>query len=551
MEPDRSIDLSVVIVNYNVRHFAEQCLNSVREASDGLTVEVWVVDNDSTDGSVEYLRPKFPEVHFIASQENLGFARANNLALKQAGGRYLLILNPDTLLGRDSLRAMIGYLDSHLDVGALGPKILTRYGQFDRASKRGLPTPWVSFCRLSGLGRFFPQSQIFGRYDLLYLDPERDADVDSLCGAAMMVRREAYNAVGGLDEAFFMYGEDIDWSYRFALAGWKVRYAPVTSIVHFRGESTRRSTFDRDRAFYGAMHLFVEKHFRGRYPWFSHKFLDLGIFIAEIASRLSKLWKRIGWGAIDFAAIWGVLTLGRFIRLGEVGLTPVVAGSLSLQAAVTIASLGFVGAYGVGRRGASALVKGAILAFLINSSFTYFFNQFAYSRIVNLFALGAGPLALWLWRLGLHGVKQSKSYRRFYRRRSLVVGVGETAREVVTLLKADRDAPYEVVGLVDPDGSAIGSLVEMTPVLGGTDELDRLVEVEEIEEVIFAYDQLDYNLIMQQIGKLGRNRSASFKIISSRESNPLELPPFLGVDYLFPRSLGGSIRKLTTLVLKR
>jgi GT2 family glycosyltransferase len=181
MTPD-AVDISIIIVNFNVKYFVEQCLRSVAAASEGVSVEVFVVDNGSTDGSLEYLRPLFPTVRFIDNITNSGFGSANNVAMKISLGRYLLILNPDTLIGSDSLRAMVKYMDDNPQVGASGPKILTRTGEFDRTCKRGLPTPWVGFCRLSGLSRLFPQSRLFGKYDLLYLDSDTPAEVDALSG---------------------------------------------------------------------------------------------------------------------------------------------------------------------------------------------------------------------------------------------------------------------------------------------------------------------------------------------------------------------------------
>ncbi|MCF7811838.1 glycosyltransferase family 2 protein, partial [bacterium] len=198
------IDVSVIIVNYNVKSFAEQCLHSVSAAIGNLSVEVFVIDNGSTDGSVEYLKSRFPSFKIIDNGENVGFGKANNIGLEKSCGKYLLILNPDTLIAEDTLKSLSQYLDANLKVGAVGPKILTREGAFDITSKRGFPTPWVAFSRLSGLSRIFPKSPTFGKYDLLYLDPDQSAEVDSLVGSCMMVRREAYQQTGGFDEDYFM-----------------------------------------------------------------------------------------------------------------------------------------------------------------------------------------------------------------------------------------------------------------------------------------------------------------------------------------------------------
>lgn len=545
------VDVSVIIVNYNVKHFAEQCLHSVKTATGELSIEVFLVDNGSTDGSVEYLKNRFPSVEIIVNDENLGFGRANNLALSRAKGRYLLILNPDTILGEDTIKQLVNYLDANPRAGAVGPKILTREGSFDISSKRGLPTPWVAFCRLSGLAKLFPGSRTFGRYDLLYLDPDQPAEVDSLVGSCMMVRDEAYRQVGGFDEDYFMYGEDIDWCYRIKQAGWQVHYAPVTTIVHFRGESVRRSNLNRERAFYGAMHLFVDKHFRNRYPLGAHWLISLGIFLAETAARFRKVWWRVIWPLADWSALIIILALGRWIRWGSIGLTLPVAFSLGIEATVWSFCLAGFGIYRSRRGQTLPLIWGMALGFLINSSFTYFFKQFAYSRFVNLFGLLVGFLFIWGWRTALSRLRMTGAWRRFYQRRILVIGVGEIGRKVVDQMRVVKNNHYLPVGFLDPDEKTVGSIIGQLPVLGGEAELPRLIQQEEIEEVLFAYDQVDYNRVFETVGKISKKRQINFKIITpDSAAQPDGLIPLLSLDYLSPRRFGKSLRKISALVLK-
>lgn len=206
--------LSIVIVNYRVPYFLEQCLLSVRKSAQGIDTEVWVVDNNSGDGSVEYLQCRFPEVHFVANEENVGFSRANNQAIRLSKGQYVLLLNPDTLIGESTLRTVVDFMDSKPNAGGLGVKMLNGHGRFLPESKRGFPSPWVSFCKLSGLNRLFPHSSRFNRYHLSYLSRDEEHKVEVLSGAFMLMRREALDKVGLLDERFFMYGEDIDLSYQ-------------------------------------------------------------------------------------------------------------------------------------------------------------------------------------------------------------------------------------------------------------------------------------------------------------------------------------------------
>ena len=252
--------LSVIIVNYKVKHYLEQCLRSVAEASRGIAVEVIVVDNASGDGSVEYLRERFPDVTIIASEENLGFARANNLAIRNSHGQYVLLLNPDTIVAEDTFRDFIGFMDSTPDAGGCGAYMLHTDGSFAPESRRGLPTPFVAFCKMSGLASLFPKSRTFGRYYMRYLNENEVNRIEIMSGAFMFLRRDALDKTGLLDEDFFMYGEDIDLSYRILKAGYNNYFLP-SHILHYKGESTVKSSYRYVHTFYRAMELFFNKHY--------------------------------------------------------------------------------------------------------------------------------------------------------------------------------------------------------------------------------------------------------------------------------------------------
>lgn len=254
------VKISVVIVNYNVKYFVEQCLYSVEAAVGNLSAEVFVVDNHSTDGSIDYLKPRFPEVIFIENDDNPGFAKANNQAIRICSGQYVLLLNPDTVIGEESLRSLCFFMDEHPEAGGIGVKMLDGHGVFLPESKRSFPSPWVSFCKLFGLSKLFPRSRFFARYALRYLDENERHPVDVLAGAFMLMRHEALDKVGLLDESFFMYGEDIDLSYRMVLGGYTNYYLPER-ILHYKGESTKHGDMKYIKAFYGAMILFFKKYY--------------------------------------------------------------------------------------------------------------------------------------------------------------------------------------------------------------------------------------------------------------------------------------------------
>jgi len=277
--------LSVIIVSYQVKYFLEQCLFSVEKALQGIgDTEIIVVDNHSQDGTVEYLQPKFPTVKFLVQAENLGFGRANNLALDQAKGKYILFLNPDTILPEDFFRICLPFMDKTPAIGAVGVRMVDGSGRFLKESRRGFPTPWTSFCKLSGLTALFPHSRLLAHYYLGHLPEKQTHPAPILSGACMCISREVLERAGAFDERFFMYAEDIDLSYRIEQKGFTNYYIADTSILHFKGESTRK---DRRyvRLFYGAMVQFRQKHFTG---FFSRIFNGLLAIAIRIRASLSS-----------------------------------------------------------------------------------------------------------------------------------------------------------------------------------------------------------------------------------------------------------------------
>ena len=252
--------LSVIIVNYNVRYYLEQCLLSVEQALTGVCGEVFVVDNNSTDDSIPYLKSKFPWVRYIENTENVGFSRANNQAIRESRGEYVLLLNPDTFVGERTLRECIDFMDKNPKAGMCGVGMLKIDGSFAPESRRGIPTPFVAFCKMSGLGTLFPKSRVFGRYYMQYLNRQSINPIEIVSGAFMFIRKSVLDEVGLLDENFFMYGEDIDMSYRVLKAGYQNYYLP-TRILHYKGESTKKDSWRYVNAFHKAMIIFFKKHF--------------------------------------------------------------------------------------------------------------------------------------------------------------------------------------------------------------------------------------------------------------------------------------------------
>ncbi len=255
--------LSVIIVNYNVKYFLEHCLCSVQKAVQNIEAEVLVIDNCSSDGSVSYLNPLFPGVRFIKNSENLGFGKANNLCIRLAKGDFVLLLNPDTLLQEDTLQQCLTAFEKDEKTGAIGVRMISGSGRFLKESKRAFPSAAAALYQLTGISALFPTSKVFSNYHLGHLSEHGNHEVDVLCGAFMMIRKTVLNKTGGFDEDFFMYGEDIDLSYRIQKAGYKNLYLATTSIIHFKGESSVKGSPRYVKMFYHAMEVFVKKHYGG------------------------------------------------------------------------------------------------------------------------------------------------------------------------------------------------------------------------------------------------------------------------------------------------
>jgi hypothetical protein len=299
------LDLSIIIVNYNTRNLLRDCLISIYDGQGNINFNVVVIDNASLDDSAEMIETEFPQVILIASEVNSGFAYANNQGLRQVGfaddgpprshaPRYALLLNPDTLLPPTALADMIAFMDKHPEAGAVGPKLVKPNGSLDLACRRAFPTPEVSFYRMVGLSKLFPQSPLFGRYNMTFADPDELIEVDSVVGAFMMVRQEAIAQAGLLDEIYFMYGEDLDWAYHIKAHGWKIYYNPAVTVTHVKRAASRHSP-KAQIEFYRAMDIFYRKFYADSTPFWLHGLVVTGINLpwrfSQLKYRLSGLFK--------------------------------------------------------------------------------------------------------------------------------------------------------------------------------------------------------------------------------------------------------------------
>jgi GT2 family glycosyltransferase len=534
------MDLTVIIVNYNVREFLGNALRSVSEALRGIDGEVIVVDNASDDGSVEMVRSEHPSVRVIANDKNLGFAAANNIALREARGRYLLLLNPDTVVQEDTFQTIIRFLDDHPDAGLAGCRILNPDGTLQPACRRSFPTPWVAFTKISGLAALYPRSRVFGRYNLGYLDPEVTHEVDAISGSFMAVRREAYEQAGGLDEDFFMYGEDLDWCYNIRQAGWKVYYVADTRIIHFKGESVRRSDIDEVRTFYHAMRVFVRKHRLGGIP--GGLVLRAGITAREWIAFAGRIARPLRPALLDLVLMAGAWLAAEYIWFGGIFRFPAYAYPLVLLVpwAVVASVMQRMGAYTTRKYSFAAVAGSVVAGYILIAAATFFLKEYAFSRMVLLISGALNVLLLTGWRMAAIGLFRSAQAGGggLFGRRSLIVGADSSGREVARRLRSLPGGDYDVVGFIDTTSRRIGEKPDGVEILGSIDNIGKIIQQEKVSEVIFSTDALSYKDILSVIAR-SKTRSVNFRlvptslevIIGKTRIDRLSDLPFVQIEY--------------------
>jgi hypothetical protein len=544
--------LSVIIVNYNVRVFLENALVTILKALEGIAGEVIVVDNASDDGSVEMIRQKFPSVRLIVNPSNLGFAAANNVGINASAGQYLLLLNPDTIVQEDTFSVMIEAMEKNPEIGLAGCKILNSDGSLQLACRRSFPTPWIALTKIVGLSALFPGSKLFSRYNLEYLDPDASYEVDAVSGSFMFLRREVFEAVGGLDEQFFMYGEDLDWCFRVKQAGWKVFYIHDTQIIHYKGQSARRSEIDEVKLFYDAMRLFVRKHFA--YGAATDLLLRLGIAGRQWIASLGRGAKTMGAILIDLLIIDASLLLGEFIRFGQIFRFPPEAYRviLLIPPVILVLTMQSFGIYSTRKSSSSKTAGAVIFGYIILSALTFFFNQYAFSRMVVLISGCINVIALPAWRAMSRAMSRApqRDRRSLFGNRTVIVGADASGQAIVQKLRARLVDGYDVVGFIDKNRKRLGEKLAGVEILGSIDNIGKVIEEERITEVIFSTDVLSYTDILAVIGR-SRNRGVNFRLVPSSleviigktHIDELGDLPFVDIDY--------NIRKASHRFFKR
>jgi hypothetical protein len=509
-----SPDISIIIVSYNVKTFLQHCLLSVKKAAKNLNTEIFVVDNCSIDGTGEMVERDFPDVHFIGNRVNVGFGKANNQALKISQGKHILFLNPDTLIEENTLTSFLELLDKDPTIGLAGPKILNSDGTLQLACRRSFPKPSVALPKLLGLSSLFPKSKIFGQYNLTYRDPEESYSVDAISGSFMFCRGELIRELGGFDEDFFMYGEDLDLCRRVQLRGYQVYYYHKTTIIHHKGESSKSAPFDSLLAFYKAMDIFFHKHFSSVYSFITTLFFRLGIVAHLTINFLAKAFNVIRRPLLDIFLIVGSLFAAMIIRFPKTFQSelPHFLHILGIYILIYFLFLSIGGSY---RRSKQCdFVRATINlfpGFIVNGFLTFFFIPSAQSRFVYLTSFAFMFFFLPLWRI-IASRQRSKHFQEHSEsaRRTLVVGAGEEGLKIAATLGKHPELGYLFVGFADKE-------LTLPRTIGSTKDLSQLVKTRQIDHVIFSSDVFSLGEIISMIAELA-HFPISIKIIPEKET---------------------------------
>lgn len=557
MKQPSQIDISIVIVNYKVKEFIANLLVSIKKASKDYTIQIFVVDNNSEDGSVEYLRKNFPYIKVIDNKINLGFGKANNQAIKEASGTYTLIINPDTLVSEDTFSVFVSHMEKNAKCGAAGCKLLNPDGTFAPESKRSVPTVWSAICTVLGLHYIFPKSQIFAPRYLGWIDEDSISEVPVISGACMFWRTDLLKELGGFDERFFMYAEDDDLCFRTSKTAYRIDYVPKTSIIHYKGESATKGDLRHIRIFSKALYQFFEKHYGAKYKLFFKSFIISAIWFRAILSWLTYNIKLLGSIAKDLIILNLSVTIGFLIRFE---FSYEVFTSLQNLKYLWINLLASVLYIGIGasleifnsrKESISTQLKAIISSFLGVALITFFVRDLAFSRLALIFGLIAAILLVLTNRLiSINRSKNGKNISGKLKRSNIfLVGSLEDTELIKAKINARPDWNYEVVGVISPDITTDGYL-------GALPQLKDLAKAYNIDQVFFALKSISYKDMLGQISKLQSQRvliklipdSMDF-ILGKSNVEYLESIPLVEVDFAYNNGLNRILKRALDIVL--
>lgn len=527
------VDVSIVIVNYNVKDLVDNCIASIYKSNTaGHSIEIFMVDNNSIDGSPAFISKKYPDVKVITNDENIGFSKANNIALKQAAGKYVLILNPDTVLEEGTFAKMIAFCENNEKVGAVTSKLILGNGQLDYACKRSFPTPSVAIPRMLGLSRMFPGSKLFGKYNLTYLDENKTHIVDAICGAFMFIPKKVLDESGLFDEDYFMYGEDLDLCYQIHKKGYNNYYYPEVTTIHLKGSSTKKTNISYVNNFYGAMGIFVKKNFTG-VSKLLNPVLQAGIFFRSFVSYTRRFLKVIIFPLTDFILLFASLILSVWLRF-DIFPNEDYLFIISVYVLVWLILMVLFGNYNNRRISLIKTFNAVLTGFFVNSSITYFFNEYAFSRGVILISTVVSVIVLCSWRASVLIYRFFESKNILLNKVNLLI-VG--SKELNQNMEDKLVAKYNVFYFSDISDEKSNA------------DLKETIIINNINQVVFADESFSNQEILSTILSM-KNRNVHFKILPS--GNELILSKLSsGIDEISLIEIEYNINNKLNIFLKR
>ncbi len=506
------MQLSIIIVNYNVKYFIDQCLLSVEKAIENIDAEIFVVDNNSADGSCSMIKEKYKNVYLIANKKNTGFSYANNQAIKMAKGEYVLLLNPDTVVEEDSFEKCLSFMNNHKDAGALTVKMIDGKGHYLPESKRGLPTPCTAFYKIFGLTKLFPKSKKFARYYLGHLNKDEINEIEILPGAFMFMRKNCLENVGYLDEDYFMYGEDIDLSYRLLKSGYKNYYFPKTTIIHYKGESTKKSSVNYVLVFYNAMIIFARKHFSKKNAKIFSLFIKLAIYFRASIAILNRAIKKVILPIFDFGFIFLSYLIIKPIwenyLFGEIGSYPkeFLFIAVPIYIIIWLNSIAFYGSYKKHIKPLNIIKGTTIGTIIILLIYSLVPESYRFSRALIILGYINTTLVTFSTRLIISNISYFPQKLIFNNKlRTLILGSKDEILRVKNILEKTQLNP-QIIGYVAPENFKPDNFY-----LGELSQLHEIIIINKADEVIFCAKDISSQQIIKNMLKLS-NSEINFKI---------------------------------------
>ena len=529
LEDKLAAGISIIIVSYNVREYLDACIQSIYHAAKSFQgkIEIIVFDNDSRDGTLTLLKPRYPEIIWLKSDRNLGFGSGCNRGAAMATQDLLLFLNPDTLVDEKTFTVMREFFLTEAKIGVAGCKILNRDGSLQLACKRSFPSPRVAAFKFMGLSSLFPKSRVFGRYNLTFLDENKTHEVDAVSGSFMCIESELYRSVGGFDEDFFMYGEDLDLCFRVKLKGKRNFYHPATSVIHFKGESAKSKPFRSFLYFYEAMVIFSKKHFELRALPLSIFYLGvLALALVNFGYSRFQKWQR--W-LTDLVLVNGALASTSFVYMSLIGMNSFYQTDPkmyffwhALISVSVLAPMAYIGDYGRSVQKLNRVFLTLCFSFLGFFAFSFFIREEAYSRVAFACAALLGTLCLISWRFV--SVQGGRFLARIMgsTKRVAILGNNERARKLADLMQGETLDGLEFVGFISLESERVPQ-ENLQNSIGDLQSLPSIVKKVDLQGVVITLEEGAFQ--------------TALKILSEKSTVDLEVKLLVGEPVIGEMSL--------------